>query len=93
MSFIYLGNLSIADIEKEHDFEFTEEERAFLRETHHPDAHFKDGETGWHMFDLPPFLMFSKGCVGNKVLDVFMAHNDDFKFQFQAGYANKREDA
>lgn len=89
---VYLGDLSIADIEKEHGFAFTDEEREFLKSTQHHMAHFEDGETGWHMFDLPPFLAISKGRVGHRVLDIFMTHNSDFAFQFQAGYANSTEE-
>lgn len=91
MTYVYLGNLSVADIEKEHGFEFTEDESAYLRETHHSKANFKDGEAGWHMFNLPPFLAISKGEVGNKVLEIFTVHNADFKFQFNAGYGNESE--
>lgn len=32
MSNIYLGNLSISDIEKVHDFKFTEDEKTFLQQ-------------------------------------------------------------
>lgn len=91
MSGIYLGNLTVKQIEELHGFSFTDEEREYLNATQHHNASFKDGETGWHMFDLPPFLAISKGEVGRKVLDVFMAHNSEFAFSFQAGYANAFE--
>lgn len=91
MSGVCLGNLSIADIEKKHSFEFAEDEKAFLQQYWHTNAEFNDGELGWHMFDIPPILSLSKGNIGNKCLDIFMAHNSDFKFSFPAGYGNKTE--
>ena len=88
---VYLGDLSIAQIEKNHGFSFTDEEREYLKQTQHHNASFKDGETGWHMFDIPKFLAISKGEVGRKVLDIFMAHNSDYTYLFPAGYANNSE--
>ena len=90
-SSVYLGSLTIRQIEEKHGFTFTEEEREYLKSTQHHKASFKDGETGWHMFDLPPFLAISNGKVGRKVLDIFMAHNSDYAFRFPAGYANSTE--
>ena len=89
---IYLGNMSVKDIEREHGFEFSGEEREALKKTHHQNADFKDGETGWHMFDIPPFLVISNGPVGHKALDIFMSHNSDYRFKFQGGYGNSTED-
>lgn len=91
MSNIYLGNLSIFDIEKVHDFKFSEDEKTFLQQHWHMNANFEDGESGWHMFDIPPTLSLSKGDIGKKCLDIFMAHNNDFNFSFLAGYGNKTE--
>lgn len=89
---IYLGDLTIEQIEREHDFRFTDEERELLRKTHHEKAHFMDGESGWHMFDVPPALVISNGPIGHKALDVFMAHNSDYKYQFPGAYGNKTEE-
>lgn len=86
-----LGNKTISDIEKDHGFSFTDDERDILQKYWHPVADFKDGECGWHMFDLPPFLEISNGEIGKKCLDVFMKHNSDFKFQFRGGYGNGYE--
>lgn len=88
---IYLGNLSSADIEKLHGFKFTEDENEFLQKYWHRNAEFKDGDVGWHMFDIPDFLCISNGDIGKKCLGIFMNHNDDFAFQFSAGYGNNTE--
>ena len=90
---VYLGSMSIREIEEMHGFSFTDEEREYLKATQHHKASFKDGETGWHMFDLPPFLALSNGSVGNKALSIFSAHNHEFAFAFPAGYANAFEEA
>ena len=90
---VYLGSLSIREIEEMHGFRFTDEESEYLKATQHHKARFKDGETGWHMFDLPPFLAISNGSVGNKALSIFSSHNHEFAFAFPAGYANAFEEA
>lgn len=86
-----LGNKTISDIENDHGFKFTDEEREFLMANWHQVAEFRDGECGWHMFDLPPFLEISNGKIGRKCLDIFMKHNSDYKFQFHGGYGNGKE--
>ena len=88
---IYLGNLSIADIENRHGFEFAEDEKEILQKYWHRNAAFEDGDVGWHMFDIPSFLCISNGDIGKKCLDIFMAHNSDFRFSFPGGYGNKTE--
>lgn len=88
---IMLGNKTISDIERDHGFRFTDEEREFLNANWHQDAEFKDGECGWHMFDIPPFLEISNGEIGRKCLNVFMKHNSDYKFTFRGGYGNRKE--
>ena len=90
---VYIGSLSISEIEEMHGFRFTDEESEYLKATQHHKASFKDGETGWHMFDLPPFLALSNGEVGNNVLGIFSAHSHEFAFAFPAGYANAFEEA
>lgn len=89
---IRLGNLSIGQIEREYGFEFTDAERERLKETYHPIAEFKQGESGWHMFDLPPFLMLSNGPVGREVLDIFMGHSEEMSGSFPAGFCPVREE-
>lgn len=83
---IMLGNLSVEQIEKLHGFSFTEDEKEFLNENWHRVAHFEDGEAGWHMFGIQPFLVVSRGEIGSKCLDIFMAHHEDYAFQFSGGY-------
>ncbi|MBO7447421.1 hypothetical protein J6U78_03735 [bacterium] len=88
---IMLGNKCVAEIEQEHGFTFADDEREFLKKHWHKVADFKDGECGWHMFDLPPFLEVSNGDIGKKCLDIFMKHNADFKFIIRGGYGNSKE--
>lgn len=83
---IYLGDLTVSQIERRFEFEFTEDERERLRELHHAHAEFKDGDSGWHMFDIPEFLCLSDGPIGREVLDIFMRHNSEIHGAFGAGY-------
>lgn len=83
---IMLGNLSIEQIERDYGFTFTDDERKRLRETHHPVAKFEDGEAGWHMFDMPPFLVVSRGPIGLEILDIFMRHSGEMTGSFRGGH-------
>lgn len=84
---VYLGNLSINDIEHEHDFAFSDDERALLEANWHQRADFGDGVSGWHMFDIPKFLVITDDEIGHACLDAFARHNHEYKYQFQGGYA------
>lgn len=52
---IYLGNLTIKEIEKRIGIDFPEETREYLKNNHQPEAaNIKKGK--WHCFDMP-FMM------------------------------------
>ena len=87
MAFIYLGNLSLTEIEKRYGFEFTEAERRRLHELWHQNAEFEDGESGWHMFDIPQFLVVSDDAEGQEVLEMFKRHEGEMTGCFRGGYA------
>lgn len=91
MACVYLGCLSVREIEKRYEFEFTDSERERLNELWHQTAEFKSGDTGWHMFDIPEFLAISRGPVGDEVLSIFMRHNNEIVGCLNAGYANDGE--
>lgn len=87
---VYLGNMTVEQIESEdwgYNFSFTDEERARLKETHHPHAHFEKGESGWHMFDIPRFLCISPDDIGREALEIFQRHSSEMNGQFPGGYA------
>lgn len=88
---VYLGCLSPEQIERRYEFQFTEEERARLRELWHREAHFEDGDHGWHMFDIPEFLFVSDGPLGHEALAIFQAHSDEMRGSFQGGYICKEK--
>lgn len=86
---IYLGNLSPKQIERRFEFSFTDAERKRLHELWHQEAEFKEGDVGWHMFDMPEFLFVSDGPVGREALSIFQAHSDEMHGSFLGGYASK----
>lgn len=86
---IYLGNLSPEQIEERFDFSFTDAERIRLKELWHQNAHFEDGDHGWHMFDMPEFMFVSDGPLGREALAIFQSHSDDMCGTFCGGYACK----
>ena len=93
MAYVYLGNLTVEQIERRYGFSFTEAERTRLKELWHQNAEFKDGDAGWHMFDIPEFMELSNGPVGNEVLTIFQAHSHEMHGSFPAGYGCKEGDA
>ena len=88
---IYLGNLSPEQIERRYEFSFTDDERKRLRELWHHNADFDDGDTGWHMFDMPEFLFVSDGPLGHEALAIFQAHSDEIHGLIRAGYICKED--
>lgn len=53
---IYLGNLSIEQIEREYSVVFTEEDKKWLQEHHQDEAsNIQSGK--WHFFDIPRIMM------------------------------------
>lgn len=92
--YVYLGNLSVEQIESRdygHGVKFSEDEREFLENCHHPAARFENGESGWHMFDIPRFLAVSPDDTGRRVIDVFAAHGDEIVPPITVGYAYEGE--
>lgn len=88
---IYLGNLTVEQIEHRYEFSFADTERARLKELWHPVAHFDDGEHGWHMFDMPEFMFVSDGPLGREALSIFQRHSDEMSGSFRGGFACREE--
>lgn len=88
---IYLGNMSIDEIERRYEFSFTDEERTRLKELWHQKADFRDGEFGWHMFDIPEFLIVSNGDLGREALGIFQRHSSEMSGLFHGGFAQAVE--
>lgn len=90
---IYLGNLSVEQIESEdygHNFKFTEEEREYLKRCWHKRASFDDRESGWHMFDMPRRLEVSPDEIGEKIIEIFKSHNSEIEGCIEVAYAWER---
>lgn len=93
---VYLGNLTVSKIESDgygYGLKFTDGEREYLNKTHHPKAHFEHGDSGWHMFDIPRFLVVSPDDVGERVVDIFKGHCDEIHGSISVAYAYERDDA
>ena len=88
---IYLGNLSVEQIERRYGFSFTDEERLRLKELWHQKANFADGEYGWHMFDIPEFLVVSNGDLGREALGIFQRHSDEIRGLIRGGFEQVAE--
>lgn len=55
---IYLGDLTVEQIEKRTGIELTEADREYLKENHQAAVNDREIEHGkWHCFDLPFMLM------------------------------------
>ena len=91
---IYLGDLTVEQIESDdygHCFKFTEQEREYLNAHHHKLASFDDRKSGWHMFDMPRCLEVSPDEIGERVIDIFKAHNNEIVGAIQVVYAWERD--
>ena len=71
---IFLGNLSISQIETRMGISLTEDERNTLNSMRQEKA--EDIESGkWHCFDLPFMLICGDKQTAEKVVKIFQAHD------------------
>lgn len=71
---IYLGNLSIEQIEREYSVTFTDEDKQWLSE-HHQDEANNIQPDKWHFFDIPRLVMTGSNEFACEVYDVFRKYS------------------
>jgi len=79
---IYLGNLSVSQIEKRLGIEFSEEIRGFMKQTHQPEAaNVKKGK--WHCFDIPFVLVCGDMETATKIYNSVKDRSSECKEPLQ----------
>lgn len=79
---IYLGNLSIKQIEREYSVAFTDEDTQWLQE-HHQDEASNIQSDKWHFFDIPRVMMTGSHECAKEIYDRFEKYS--FEGQFWIG--------
>lgn len=79
---IYLGNLSIEQIEREYSVVFAEEDKQWLQE-HHQDEASNIRRDKWHFFDIPRVMMTGSHECAKEIYDRFEKYS--FEGQFWIG--------
>lgn len=79
---IYLGNLSIEQIEREYSVAFTDEDKQWLQE-HHQDEASNIQSDKWHFFDIPRVMMTGSHECAKGIYDRFEKYS--FEGQFWIG--------
>jgi len=79
---IYLGNLSIEQIEREYGIAFTEEDKQWFQE-HHQDKASNIQSDKWHFFDIPRVMMTGSHKFAKEINDRFEKYS--FEGQFWIG--------
>lgn len=80
---IYLGNLSVEQIENEYGVNFTEEDKQWLLEHHQPEANNIQSNK-WHFFDIPRIMMTGSNEFAKEIYDRFVKYL--FKGQFRIAW-------
>lgn len=80
---IYLGNLTIEQIEKEYGVNFSEEDKQWLSE-HHQDQASGIEKDKWHFFDIPRIMMAGSNEFAKEIYDRFVKYS--FKGQFRIAW-------
>ena len=80
---IYLGNLTIEQIEKEYGVNFSEEDKQWLSE-HHQDQASGIEKDKWHFFDIPRIMMTGSNEFAKEIYDRFVKY--PFKGQFRIAW-------
>lgn len=76
---IYLGNLSIEQIEREYGVAFSDEDKQWLQE-HHQDEANNIRWDKWHFFDIPRVIVTGSNALAKEIYDRFVKYS--FKGQF-----------
>lgn len=79
---IYLGNLSIEQIEREYSVAFSGEDKQWLQEHHQNEANNIQSDK-WHFFDIPRVMMAGSNAFAKEIYDRFEKY--PFKGQFFIG--------
>lgn len=80
---IYLGNLSVEQIEKEYQVQFSEEDKAWLKEHRQENVSIKLGADKWHCFDIPRIIAVGSADFRQEIFD--RLKNYAFKGQIGIG--------
>ena len=70
---IYLGNLSVEQIEREYSVVFTAEDKQWLEEHHQPEANNIQSDK-WHFFDIPRLMMAGSKEFALEIYNVFQKY-------------------
>lgn len=70
MCVILIGNLTIADLEKDLGIKFNEEDRQYLESTRQEDVSKKLASDAWHFFDIPRRLVLGSPKAHRKFKDL-----------------------
>ena len=80
---IYLGNLSVEQIEKEYNVVFTDEDKQWLEEHHQSEADNIQSDK-WHFFYMPRLMMAGSKEFALEIYNVFQKYS--FKGQFELAW-------
>ena len=86
---IYLGNLSIEQIEREYSVVFAEEDKQWLQE-HHQDEASNMQSDEWHFFDIPRIMMAGSNEFAKEIYDRFIKYS--FQGQFRIVWVKKEKE-
>ena len=81
---IYLGNLSVAEIEKRLEITLTDEERKQLSEDRQERCE-NLGADKWHCYDMPFLIACGSSEQAKKVYNLLKPYADKMKKQIQIG--------
>lgn len=86
--FIFLGNLTVEQLEKRLGIELTDEDRKFISDSRQKEVNNTPlGDGKIHIYDIPLMIMCDTVNTAIKVRDMMMAyHPDTFKETFQVGW-------
>jgi len=72
---IYLGNLTISDLERRTGYVFSDEDRKWLESHRQDDANIKFDSNKFHIFDLP-FEIFASQKISDYLLKLLMKYEE-----------------
>ncbi len=86
---IYLGNLSIEQIEREYQVQFSEEDKTWLKEHRQANVSIVLGADKWHCFDFPRIIAVGSADFRQEIFD--RLKNYAFKGQIGIGVMEDKQ--
>ena len=88
---IFLGNLTVSQMENRLGIKLTDEERTELESCHEDTCDKVQGNDVWHCYDIPFEMVVGSKTVADKVYKILFPYSSEMKYQLRVSADYKKE--